>query len=92
MILYTDYHHLVPTDSNWNSIVRAFSWKQKQESTTRNNGDISSRESARPNVKIIAHARQSEQREEVEDELGLGDWDSDEDAVPSRGKQRYVYI
>lgn len=69
-------------------MLRAFSWKQKQEPTTQSNRDISSREAGRPNVQIIEHSRQSEQGEEVEDELGLGDWDSDEDAVPSRGKQR----
>jgi len=82
--LHTDCHHWVPTDSNWNSMLRAFSWKQKQVPNTHNNRGFSSREPVRPN----GHARQSEQGEEAEDELGLGDWDSDEEASPSRGKQR----
>jgi len=66
-------------------MLRAFSWKQsKQEPISRNIQEFSSREQGRPN----AHALQSDQGEEVEEELGLGDWDSNEEAVPSRGKQR----
>lgn len=70
-------------------MLRAFSWKQKQAQTTRSNRDFSSREPTRPDAEVIANGRQSEQGEDQgEEELGLGDWDSDEDAVPSRGKQR----
>ena len=77
------------TDSSWNSTLRAFSWKQKQGPTTRSNRDFSSREPVRSDAELIANSRQSEQGvDQVEEELGLGDWDSDEDAVPLRAKQR----
>lgn len=81
------------THSNSNSMLRAFSWKQKEAQTTRSSRDFLSREPVRPDAEVIVNGRQSELGEDqVEEELGLGDWESDEDAVPSRGKQRYLYI
>lgn len=71
-------------DSCWKLVVRALPWKHKQAPISH----FPSRPPAKANVHIVDNSRQSE---EVEEELGLGDWDSDEDtAVPPRGKQRYM--
>lgn len=85
------------TDSDWNLMVRAFSLKpiKKQVKSSRNKrGRPPSRgEVIRSAAEYVDNTWQSEQDEEVEEEdLGLGDWDSDDYAVPSRGKQRYAYI
>ncbi|KAG0563604.1 hypothetical protein KC19_8G044700 [Ceratodon purpureus] len=72
---------------------RAFALKptQKQAKSSRNNRDRpSSRgELVRSSPEFVDNRWQPElDEEEVEEDLGLGDWDSDDDTVPSRGKQR----
>lgn len=85
-----DIYYTARTDSIENSILRAFSWKQKPAQTAQSNRDFSSREPVRPDAEVVANGRQSTElgEDQVEEELGLGDWESDEDAVPSRGMQR----
>lgn len=78
-------------------MVRAFALKptKQQTKSSRNNRHRppSRGELIRSTAEFVDNTWQPELDEEVEEEdLGLGDWDSDDDAVPSRGKQRYVYI
>ncbi|KAG0600897.1 hypothetical protein M758_11G069200 [Ceratodon purpureus] len=83
-----------PLDGRVQYVSRAFSWKQKPAQTAQSNRDFSSREPVRPDAEVVANGRQSTElgEDQVEEELGLGDWESDEDAVPSRGMQRRVKI
>lgn len=64
-------------------MIRAFSWKQNQVNITYNKQEsLTQAQHKRSTSETTDTARQSEVGEEVEEAPGLGDWESDEDAVP----------
>ena len=72
-------------------MARAFALKptQKQAKSSRNNRTRppSRGELVRSTAEFVENTWQPE-LDEVEEDLGLGDWDSDDDAVSSREKKR----
>ncbi|XP_073384942.1 uncharacterized protein [Physcomitrium patens] len=74
-------------------ISRAFSWKQNQVNITYNKQEsLTQAQHKRSTSETTDTARQSEVGEEVEEAPGLGDWESDEDAVPVSVKHTRVKI